>query len=763
MEVMQIGPAAFGQQLGGPGIGSTGGCVFECSIGRGAFQRISKDNKSAAEKAMVVDAATAFSERMGEIGHYKLLARHTIYTNKITDEIVSEKTLVSPDFNYEAAGVWTSAGESGTVGTISEYQSTVDRAKELAQVDGDASMFWVSPSASGDIHRAYLWVKKGEEVDAYQYILPGSRKAVSDTVKTLGYQGNARLLEDQTILQKGKEQRIHHKDIYKALASSLSYQEAEKVKPILEKFRQEVEIPDDTRKERLKTYQKEYEAQLNSEKLKKVYEKDIEKWLQSVAQGFAAINRIGSSDGIKESIANGESLISEQTKRDDLAYLDYQRMQNSKDKLEKKETFFRALQPIIPGLIGLTGIFDEYSKHVEIENMQKIGDGEEYVEDNDKIVRNPNNKIFSDQISDKGKPGELFGITVEDKTLSDSMVWQEFISIIFQPPDRDLDSSHSVDKEEVVVLSEEVFTTWEKGLPEVLLGFVPPQPIDEFNEIRESPKTEKLTIIVSDFQQGLESISQLISAKEAQEIDGGKIKQGKERQILLEMQVVQIGEEMVKRIFFGENKLQVKSNKELIPNLDPLIRLSFLLNVYKDENSREEIKPILVTLIYKQIQEIQQNREFVSNKPQLLEIFEKFQKLSPHVSFLDHRYDLLLFALQNEYLSKIFDEDISEKLRGDTISQLIFAIYNLGKRTGFRNVISNHKQLLFSFERLPRVVNLIHKQSISLLQQNKTKRRKSNPSAAVIIFLFEYGIIYQYCRYLSRQVYICQNERRDLS
>lgn len=684
MEVMQMGPTSFGPQFVGPGIGSIGGCVFEPSLGRGAFQRIAQNNLDAAQKAMVVDAATASSEQKGEIGHYKLLVRDTTYRNKITDEIVSERTLVSPDSDFEAAGVWTSAGEKNTVGTIEEYSATVNRARKLAQIDGDASMFWVSPSSEGDVHRAYLWIKKGEEVEAFQYIIPGRRQAVSTMMRKLGYQDtDSKPLEDRTIIRLGNEPKIHHKDVFGAVVSSLAPDEAEQAKHILNKFRQEAEIPDSFRKQRLKSYQGEYEAKLNSEKLNKVYENDIEKWLKSVAQGFAAIPRL-------DSILDQNKMISDQGTKDDrnnIAYFDYLKSQQRIKQADEQAKISEILQPIIPAVIGFIEIISRDNERPDgikiVLGKNEITTMEKKTISNDDLVRVQMLKSREDRggisrfSDDSYKLHESFFIDSSPLT-SKQVFWQEAISMIFEPIDAGIEDNQ--------MLFDGQLLPTQRSFAEALVEFIPQIYADKIQETSRTEKSGELTVLTTIFQQELEGIAKLLEEnQEGKEVNTRQNEGENIRQKIVETDVVILGGELVGLLLSDKNILSKLQDRELDPQIDALARLSFLLHAYEDTDSSALLKQLIAVLIYKQIQTIQADKNLFSQNPKLIEIFNKFAKLSPDTDFLDTRFDLLFLALQKIYSIHKQAQFSIEKLQNMGSRNAHMMIYRSPNRKNIKN------------------------------------------------------------------------------
>lgn len=272
----------------GPGITTGGGCDFRSSLSTNLLNRMDTQKVL---KAEAVNLATAKSE-LGDIdpiGIYRLFVGKTTYKNKVTGDIVTETTLLSPNSNNEGPGVWTDAGEHGT-GTKEEYQAILGRARELANTEGAASMFWVSPAKTKRVdgmpeHRAYLWKKNAKgEVTAYAYQLTGSIDTLSKTFSHLST--NASLFDSQSLLWRSSDDTISHKKIFDAYKFSLTREERDKAKDFLDRFQQETVQSDSVLSERIEKYKEQYEQQLQE-----VYEGDIESAVEVLASGFIALAR----------------------------------------------------------------------------------------------------------------------------------------------------------------------------------------------------------------------------------------------------------------------------------------------------------------------------------------------------------------------------------------------------------------------------------------------------------------------------------------
>ena len=279
---------AFGPPVIGPGVITGGSCDFSCSLSTGVMNRLGKEDGLKAES---LNLATAKSE-LGDIdpiGIYRLVARESTFRNKATGQIVTEKTLISPDFNNESIGVWTDAGEHGT-GSTEEYQAILARARQLSNTDGTATMFWISPSKSDRTdglpeHRAYLWEKNAEgEVTGFSYQFTGSTDTLTKTLFNLSH--DASLVDTQALLWRGNQDRISHQRIFDAYESSLTRREKEQAYDFLNRFQEGANQSDNVRWERVELYKQHYEH-----KLREAYKGDIESALASVASGFLALAR----------------------------------------------------------------------------------------------------------------------------------------------------------------------------------------------------------------------------------------------------------------------------------------------------------------------------------------------------------------------------------------------------------------------------------------------------------------------------------------
>ena len=277
-----IGPGGFG-----PGAATGGSCDFKSCLSL----NMSRMGTEQAIKSQAADLATARSElgNIDPIGIYKLLVGEATFRNKVTGELITERTLVSEDFNNEAIGVWSDAGEYGT-GSKEEYQAILERARMLANIEGPATMFWISPGKEKrkdglPEHRAYRWNKDASgEVTAYSYQFTGSTDSLGVMLQTLS--DGALILDKQTLFWKRENEFITHERIFDAYKEALTPAEVQKSQVFLNRFQHETQQPDRNLKEQIDSYKREYE-----QKLRDAYKGDIQSAVEAVVSGFLSVAR----------------------------------------------------------------------------------------------------------------------------------------------------------------------------------------------------------------------------------------------------------------------------------------------------------------------------------------------------------------------------------------------------------------------------------------------------------------------------------------
>ena len=296
-----IGPQIIGQQAIGQGGSLTDGpCGYSCGLGSKAFEYMmgkGTDQKTAL-KAQAKELAYAQTELIEQIpiGIYQLKAQRVKFTDKITNDIREEETLVSSEFG--PISHFTDAGEHGT-GSSDSYTKILNRAHELAKTDGTASMLWISPGVPVRRDdgvfvpetRAYLWKKDAlGNVNAYQYSLTGSQNSLSEMMKKLGYKGKVVSLENQVIVRKDTKRDFTHQEVFSAFESSLTQEENITYKAFLDTFRIDAKISDAVRIGKMDKYQEIFEK-----KLVKSYKEDIQTALEHVVHGLIGMTRISST------------------------------------------------------------------------------------------------------------------------------------------------------------------------------------------------------------------------------------------------------------------------------------------------------------------------------------------------------------------------------------------------------------------------------------------------------------------------------------
>lgn len=337
------------------------------------------------------------------------------------------------------------------------------------------------------------------------------------------------------------------------------------------------------------------------------------------------------------------------------------------------------IEPIIPALIGLSAMIGEIP-------------GDMFTKDpNDKDQRRP---IVLEQYTEAYDLDRLvFGDTDMDPNQAEQFFWQEVISMIFQPVGRGIKDDQMLSVRQL----EKVVTDKDRDL---LMEFIPIVQADKMSENLKQ-NAEGLKAITNSFQQGLETISELLSNKSDKSQDEPENDE-KLQQKIIEITIIKLGNELVQELI-QERAYETK--------IDSLAQLSFLLHAYEDTDSSALLKQLIAVLIYKQIQTIQADKNLFSQNPKLIEIFNKFAKLSPDTDFLDTRFDLLFLALQKIY--------------------------------------SIHKQAQFSIEKLQNKSNY----SSRMMMFNQFKNRKNIGQKPIVFWtnktankLRHYGIIYQYSK-----------------
>lgn len=407
----------------------------------------------------------------------------------------------------------------------------------------------------------------------------------------------------------------------------------------------------------------------------KGYVRESEDIIRSLSYGLVAApglidhtgRLIDQNDFIRTKSGSGDNTKGEKTKEADIQ--------------SEEQTIRQVIEPVVPAIIGLLPLMGIVSE-------------DESVNDN---------------------PDKLSAINTENAGdyKEEEMIWQEFISPIFQPTDNKSGNIYTpAGKEEQT---------------EILPGIAFFGQADEINEKQITPQTERMIVLKSGLQQGLENIAELISIDEFTGLDIGQMSKEQERQKAVEVDVVKLGEKITGIVMFSENKIQLP---------DSLVRLSFLINVYTDENSSEEVKHLLAVLIYKQIEKIYDDKEMTVLYPELAIISSKFTKLFKDTGFLEDKFNLLLLYLGETGADDISGKNGFEHEKVDIISRMIFSILQ--------------KQLIqITAEKLPKR-NTFMTANINFAYPAK-KRKQRKPSKQGIIYWFNKKVLYQYSSLLVTQ------------
>lgn len=273
---------------------SDGPCGYSCGLGSEAFEQMIGEGigKNTALRAQAKELAYTKTELFEQlpISLFHLKAQKRQFTDKVTNEVREEETLVSPEFG--PISKFTDAGEHGT-GTADSYTKILERANKLARTEGSYSMMWISPGEPIMYDdgvfipeaRAYLWKKDPSgEVTAYQYLLTGSQESLSKMMRKLGYQGNETAVENNVICRNDLDSDFTHKEVFSAFESSLSPLEKAVYEPFIDTFRIDARISDEVRLEKMDRYQDEFER-----KLTEAYQDDMKAALEHVVHGLMAI------------------------------------------------------------------------------------------------------------------------------------------------------------------------------------------------------------------------------------------------------------------------------------------------------------------------------------------------------------------------------------------------------------------------------------------------------------------------------------------
>lgn len=385
------------------------------------------------------------------------------------------------------------------------------------------------------------------------------------------------------------------------------------------------------------------------------------------------------------------------------------------------------IQPIIPGLIGLTTIISEipsdgFTTSQNYKNQPHSGDTKQSVAD-----------VY-------GFDGLVFGLPSFNPNQSEHIFWREVISMIFQPVETGIENNQMLfgSQQKIVMVEDDggLFLT-QMNFGATLMEFLPIIHADVMSE-NSIQKNEDLTGLSDSFQKGLEVIGELLSHYFDEERDTDLKVEKKLQQKTIESDIVKLSYELAQELIRDKSLFVRLQEGEYEIKIDALAQLSFLLHAYENTNSSELVKQLLGVLIYKQIQSIQSDKKLFSQNPKLDDILKKFTELSPHTSFLDKRFELLFSSLQKILLeiANILNE--MESVEGDNIGKLIFIIFQIAHLIDLKDFISNNEQAYFSNGKLQNINN--HNSGMMILNQFKHRKNYKKTKYK----LFPYGIIYQY-------------------
>lgn len=686
--------AIMAMPISGPGAVTGGSCDFRSCLSVNVL------NRMGSEKTLKIEAlnlATADSElsRVDPIGIYKLLAGEATFTDKSSGRVVTEKTLISPDFDGEAIGVWTDAGENGT-GSKNEYRAILDRARIFAETSGSASMFWISPAKREKRsvlpeHRAYLW-KKNErgEVTAYSYQLSGSNQALENTLDKLAF--NASFIDPQTLLWTTNQDAVTHQRIFNTYRSSLTEKEASEIAGFLERFKKDSELPDIERWSSLKKSKKLYE-----EKLREVYKGDIKEAIEAISSGFLGLAREAQSNEFTAELRPSNKLALSQSFSDEVRRRDGDG--NKFIDLSTEEKAF-VIKPVAAALIGVLTENDGYNQAQIIEYSQVRIKDEEQRDNFITAVIMPVVPIFV---------GTLLQLTEQDRVRDEAILIQptlpapeyqkeknEFIAglikLMLIPPE-EAASMTGNDTEDSMIpyfsnLSDGTQDNTELKDRELHIG--------EMANSRYVSSAKRLDRTMMENKEGriadVQEILKLIRLE-------WKINSENEPDYEYEEAVITTADDLLEFLITDE---QVSETAFFSGGLCNNIKI--LLEVYRDDKTPDEMQELVALVLCGEFMKIYGNKELNDKYPELSVIFAKFELM-----FQDPIFRRL-------YEKFIPDTEIffySELQNGDSVRNL-----------DINKLLEFIKAKKFTIERLPDL-------------QNKNPKKQYNKFPAK-------GVIYQY-------------------
>lgn len=689
-------------------------------LGSIAVDRLGEKNKAASSIASDIRTYEGEFDPFGfnSISQIRLkVGKNQMVTNRVTGREEVVDTLLSAE--GEPAETWIYEGEAG--GRV--YTELLDKYHKVAESSDDVTAVWVSNREENDHNvgknsRIYKLEKKDQEVVLTSYTVPGSEESMWDFMDILTNKQHERKgsLHGTTAFF-SQDKGASHEKIYAVLSESLKSDELKKGEKYLQRFREELEISDDDRdniarlkEDRIKVKLLENEdvktglalmanaivnTILGGQEQKSRQDDQNTNIIRSLAQGLIAIpgyidhtGRLVKQDGIIQ-----------QTEDNNFPEIG---QRASKETYKTKQVITQVIEPVIPGLIGLSNLFinlseDEVDQHVELLCQ--------------------NQKSYSNDLN----------------TLEESIFWQEFITAIFEPiPDlgnwvkRDINTDS---REPIPSDYKPDFISEERNFQEALLQLFPMFYTERENEAKPSQNIEGLKVLKRELQQGLEVIGEIIKDKESK---GLKVEQKEEktRQHKVEIKVVDIGEEIILKMFKDVR----------ISQYDAFPQLAFLLFTYNDRNSSEAVKQLISTLIYRQVEIIFKDKSLISRFPQLEVIFEKFRKLSPQAQFLEDRFEIIIAIVEQLYSKDSVFKNVENDQ--DFLRKLIFLICKIIQLPAVIEDYSEQNFNNLSIERL-RLHNLTGNNIHYLFKYNKKNRQK----------LAKTGIIYSHPTCFTESLY----------
>ncbi len=636
-------------------------CSYSSVSARASFLRMSENaGLEKALSAQALDLATAKSELIDlePIGMTNYEVRIARYKDKLTGETVEKKTLVSPDFNGEPIGVWTDAGEYG--GTKEEYQRVVGRANELAEKKGDAAMFWVSPGKEDSKnplpHRAYLWVKKGDEVTAYSYSLSGSRKTLEGMMEKLGGGKLDKPLEDQTIISEADA--FSHARIFAAFSSSLSPNEAARSKDFLERFEAEARLPDEVRRERLRIYKETYEKELRQR-----YESELRKILPDVVQGFFHV--VAKTFGEKTKVQtpspvvlNGQQDYHEQVHHKKIKYQEQEKETESQRSASRYKVKFQERSMVltqrkkdlpdpykealeaaaIPLLLAISKVEDEV-KFVETKKPEKEKRELKVVKAREYNKREYNNSNDNDdQEDDSLIIEETLQNLAQKLFITPRVITDRMVAVFYSSKQiNQSENGHGLIQEDNFV------TVSDSSFPVVSeeAEFVTQK--EKENQNLSVKRSKRLFPLFFDFEtkEADRKVSvdrsgemfEILADLFGDEMSNPTIEEIKiTEEIKIRDEIINLGKELfrvlyTKRINIFEPKKNLDSIHSPESYNDSLLRLGIFLTAYFDEETPFSIKELLSLFVFKEIEAIMSD-EPSDDSPELIYLRKYFENLS---------------------------------------------------------------------------------------------------------------------------------------